>query len=159
MCTRLTGTRHLPTGNATYWHTPPETRWSYPASRTSRSEQASRIRMYIPVTKRWPPQSRKCMSGSRKLLHSLNSKVMQLRGRLQTIFFQNNVIVTLSWKPPITSHLWYRAKLLVRQRSPLLLTYETAHIELLDDRNIVTSPEARCQTVPTFLLAGKTSCG
>ena len=46
-----------------------------------------------------------------------------VRGRLQTFFFPKNVIVTLSWNPPQTSHLRYRAKLLVRRRSLLLLTY------------------------------------
>ena len=70
------------------------------------------------------------------------------KGASPNYFFQN-CDIKLEPPPPITSHLWYRAKLLVHRRSPLLLTCHypcvcrntaqwTAHTELLDYRNIVT---------------------
>ena len=108
----------------------------------------------------------------------------QLRGDIYftlapNYFFQNNVIVTLSWNPPPpppkTSHLRCQ-ELLVHWITvafelplvPLCLAVipldELLILSSLDDRKLyLLSPEPRCQTVLSvytdIFLADKTSCG
>ena len=98
-----------------------------------------------------------------------------IRGRLQTIFAKITSLWRFGPHPHPKRHTWHQAKLLVRRRSPLLLTGHypcvcrntvrwTTHTELLDDRKLyLLSPEARCQTASSvyteILLADKTSRG